>query len=252
MELTKQVIKDFHHILYLDIETVPQQAQYSEVEGDLHALWADKARSLMKMPRGSEISEEEAAAYYSNAGIYAEFGKIICISVGYYIKEEEHWRFALQSFAGHDEKVLLQEFGEFLSSVDDRGQKRWTHLCGHNIKEFDIPYLCRRMLILGLELPPLLDTHGKKPWELTYLIDTLELWRFGDYKSYTSLKLLCGVFGIPSPKDDIDGSMVGQVYWETGEVDRIARYCEKDVLAVAQLLRKYAGWGLMEEKGVKV
>ncbi len=182
-----------------------------------------------------------------SAGIYSEFGKIVCISVGFIFFKEKHMHFRTKSFAGDDEKQLLIDFvaliKKFCSTKDHT-------VCGHNIKEFDVPYMCRRMLIHGLALPPLFQISGKKPWEINF-IDTLELWKFGDYKNYTSLKLLTAVFGIPTPKDDIDGSQVAQVYYQEKNIQRIAQYCQKDVLATAQVFLRINGMDTIKEENIE-
>ncbi len=213
------------NILFLDIETVPQYAAYDEVPADFGKLWEKKVQTLRK-------EEESIDDSYRRAGIYAEFGKIICISCGYFTTGN---KFRIKSFYGHNEKKLLLEFSEVLLKHFNSSDK---FLCAHNGKEFDFPFLCRRMVIHQLALPSILDTAGKKPWEVSHL-DTMELWKFGDYKSYTSLNLLALILGIPTPKDDIDGSMVWKVYWEEKNLERIVTYCQKDVLTVAQILRKF-------------
>jgi predicted PolB exonuclease-like 3'-5' exonuclease len=237
-------------ILFLDIETVSGKATYEDLDETFQELWKLKARSVLRK-YDEPIKEEEAtAAYTDKAGIYAEFGKIICISVGlvYRDKDSKKLSVRLKSFADDDEKKLLEDFSELLNQHYNNLNKH--HLCGHNIREFDVPYVCRRMLVNQLPLPALLDIAGKKPWETKHLIDTLEFWKFGDYKNYTSLKLLAAVFGFPSPKDDIDGSEVGRVYWEEKDLKRIAKYCEKDVLATVQLYLKYKLMPLLEEENI--
>ncbi len=225
------------HLLFLDIETVPQAAGYSSLDENTRYHWNKKANILS---RGEEMTPE---ALYERAGIYAEFGKIVCISVGFILPGEGGPRkFRSKSFAGHDEKKLLQDFCNLLNNHYHSDQYL---LVAHNGKEFDFPYIARRVLINGLKLPYVLDIAGKKPWEIRHL-DTMELWKFGDYKSFTSLDLLTHVFGIPTPKGDIDGSQVGRVYWEEGDVDRIKTYCQKDTLTVAQLLLKYRGEELID------
>jgi hypothetical protein len=228
---------NLENVLFLDIETVPQHATYAEVPEYLRNLWDKKAERLSKP--GEEKSTEEL---YDRAGIYAEFGKIICISVGFMNGVE----FRLKSFYGDDEKVLLEEFSVLLNRHYNTAQHL---LCGHNGKEFDFPYIARRMLINGLPLPQILNLQGKKPWEVQHL-DTMDLWRFGDYKHYTSLSLLTAIFDIPSPKDDIDGSMVGEVYWKEKDLERIVEYCQKDTLAVAQILLRYIGRPLIKEEHI--
>jgi predicted PolB exonuclease-like 3'-5' exonuclease len=221
--MLKQIITT--QILFIDIETVPAFQTYAELPERIKKLWDKKSE---KINTESLLADEN----YQRAGIYAEFGKIICISAGFILNDKS---FRIKSFFGENEKQILIEFKELLDkyySTDDK------YLCAHNGKEFDYPYIARRMLINGIALPLILDIAGKKPWEVRHL-DTLELWKFGDYKNYTSLDLLTEIFNIPSPKDDIDGSMVAKIFYEEKNLNRIVNYCEKDVLAVAQILLKY-------------
>lgn len=225
-------------VLFLDIETVPHFPAYSDMPEKFKLLWDKKAARLAK------TEQDTPEELYARAGIYAEFGKIICISTG--IIHDSTFR--IKSFYGDDEKILLKEFADLLN----RYYNRPNHLlCGHNGKEFDFPYIARRMLVNGIPLPRILNLHGKKPWEVQHL-DTMDLWRFGDYKSFTSLDLLSAIFEIPSPKDDIDGSMVGQIYWQEKNLDRIVKYCQKDTLAVAQLLLRYQGMPLIGDNDVVI
>lgn len=230
---------NLEYVLFLDIETVPQYADYSELPDNLQKLWDNKAERLTKFGQDEGKKPDEL---FERAGIYAEFGKIICISVGFMNGAE----FRIKSFYGDDEKILLEEFSAMLSRHYNTPQHL---LCGHNGKEFDFPYIARRMLINGIPLPRILDLQGKKPWEVQHL-DTMDLWRFGDYKHYTSLSLLTAIFDIPSPKDDIDGSMVGEVYWKEKNLERIVEYCQKDTLAVAQILLRYMGRPLIKEENI--
>ncbi len=221
-------------ILFLDIETVPMVPHYEHLPENLRHLWDHKAERLIK--NDSDTPE----ILFERAGIYSEFGKIICISVGF-IKNRE---FRIKSFFGDSEFDLLQEFAELLNS---HYNTREHLLCAHNGKEFDYPYIARRMLINGIRLPEILNIAGKKPWEIAHL-DTMELWKFGDYKSYTSLELLATVFGISTPKNDIDGSMVAEVYYKEKNLKRIVEYCQRDTLTVAQLLLCFQGKpGIKEE-----
>lgn len=215
------------NILFLDIETVPQHEQFSALDLEMQQLWEQKTLYQRK-------EEFTAEAFYERAGIWAEFGKIVCISAGYFAFKNDMRQFRVTSFFG-EEAALLRDF----SSHVEHYWNRAPHVfCGHNIKEFDIPFLARRMIVNDVPLPSKLNLFGKKPWEVPHL-DTLELWKFGDYKNFTSLKLLSKVLGIPSSKDDIDGSEVGRVYYEEKNIDRIITYCEKDVIAVAQVLLKF-------------
>ncbi|MEO0734792.1 MAG: ribonuclease H-like domain-containing protein [Bacteroidota bacterium] len=242
---------DVTKVLFLDIETVSGQPTYGDLDGTFQALWAHKAPGVLKR-YGEELTEEELAiSYQDRAAIYAEFGKIVCISVGaVYRDKDKRLKIRLKSFADRDEKVLLQNFNAMLDQY--YGDPRRQFICGHNIKEFDVPYICRRIVANQLPLPTMLQLYGKKPWELTHLLDTMTMWKFGDYKSYTSLKLLAAVLGFPTPKDDIDGSQVGRVFWEEDDLERIATYCEKDVLATAQLFFRYQRKPLLEEDQVQV
>lgn len=219
------------NILFLDIETVSGVKQYADLSDKMKALWDIKAKQIYRNKEMPAIEE----TFTENAGFYAEFGKIVCISVGILIWSEEDklYHIRLKSFSSRDEHELLIDFRRLL--IDN---PRFNQMCGHNIKEFDIPFICRRMLLNYIELPAILDINGKKPWE-TGMIDTMLIWRFGAFKNYSSLSLLTALFDVPTPKDDIDGSEVGRVFWEENDMDRIGVYCEKDVAAVAQLLLKF-------------
>ncbi len=237
-------------VLYIDIETVSEAATYDDLSPVFQELWRPKAASILKTP-GAELSEEELRATYEDrAAIFAEFGRVVCISVGvvYRDRATDQLSIRLKSFASKEEEVVLTEFSKLLDQYYSDLNRFF--ICGHNIKEFDIPYLCRRLVANQLPLPNMLDLAGKKPWETKHLLDTMELWKFGDRKSFTSLKLLAAVLGFPSPKDDIDGSQVGRVFWEEGDVERIAHYCEKDVLATAQLFLRYQRKPLLESEQV--
>jgi 3'-5' exonuclease len=232
-----------HTILFLDIETVPQYNTYTSLPDDWKQLWDLKSNSLLKYHEG-----ETNGSLYPRAGIYAEFGKIVCISCGVLQGQGEQKKIVVKSFAGEDEKALLVQFNDMLIKWSAGEQK---FLCAHNGKEFDFPYLCRRMIINGLSIPPLLNIAGKKPWEVNHL-DTLELWKFGDFKSFTSLNLLAHTLGIATPKDDIDGSMVWKVYWEEKNLPRIVTYCQKDVVTVAQILLRMNGEELIKAECVEI
>jgi len=240
---------DVAKVLFLDIETVAALPDYDGLARDFQKLWTHKCKSLLRK-NPDEIEEEEIKQNYrERAAIYSEFGKIVCISVGIVVRDEnKKLSVRLKSFASDDEAELLKAFSQMLQQFYNNPSKHY--LCGHNIREFDIPYICRRMVVHQLPFPTLLQLYGKKPWETKYLIDTMELWKFGDYKSYTSLKLLAAVLGFPSPKDDIDGSEVGRVYWQEKDLPRIALYCEKDVLATVQLLLRFKRMPLLEPEQV--
>lgn len=226
-------------ILFIDIETVPAVPSYDELDEAMQHLWVKKSQQFRS-------AEQSAGDVYERASIYAEFGKIICISAGL-ITERNPFRFRLKSFYGEDEKSILVEFSAMISKFT---RNREALLCAHNGKEFDYPYIARRMIVNGTIIPDLLDNAGKKPWDIK-LIDTMDLWKFGDYKSFTSLTLLTAILGIRSPKDDIDGSMIAGVYWKDKDLKRIVAYCEKDVLAVARVLLRFMNQPGIEEDRVE-
>lgn len=211
-------------ILFIDIETVPSSGAWEELSEAEQMLWDKKT----KFQRKDEISAKEF--YSEKAGIMAEFGKIICITIGMLEKNDT---LKIKSFAGDDEKKILMEFGEIFNSP----RLKDVILCAHNGKEFDFPWIARRFLINGIMPPVPFQMFGKKPWEIPH-IDTMELWKFGDYKNFVSLELLAHLFGIPTPKDDIDGSMVSSIYYIEKDLQRIVDYCEKDVLTLANIFRR--------------
>jgi DNA polymerase elongation subunit (family B) len=228
-------------VLFLDIETVPQVYQFNTLDEKSKELFEAKTRFMQKEDKQFE------QLYDERASIYAEFGKIVCISVGIVSETRTGKQMRLKSFYHDDEETLLKQFKALL---DDRYNTPFHILCGHNAKEFDFPYICRRMLINGITLPAVLDIAGKKPWEISHL-DTMELWKFGDYKAYTSLALLCHVFQIPTPKDDISGADVARVYYEENDLERIKVYCEKDVVALIQLFLRMKGDALVDETEIQ-
>jgi hypothetical protein len=225
-------------ILFLDIETVPEEENFDQLSPYKKELWAQKSAYQRK-------EDESPEEFYERAGIWAEFGKIVCISVGYFVIQNSERNFRIKTFFG-DEKQLLTEFKELL---DNHFNLKTHVLCAHNGKEFDFPYIAKRMIINNISLPKNLNLFGKKPWEIPHL-DTMHLWRFGDYKNYTSLKLLAEVLGIPSPKDDIDGSEVAHVYYIEKNIDRIVTYCEKDVVTIAQVVLRFMNEPLLESEEI--
>jgi len=233
---------NFEHILFLDIETVPQYARYSELPERWRSLWDQKARTLARGREG-----ETPESLYERAGIYAEFGKIICIGYGWIEGQDDERRLQLRALTGHEEAELL---GDFVRLLEKDWSRAGRSLCAHNGKEFDYPWLCRRMIINGIRIPEPLLIAGRKPWEVRHL-DTLELWKFGDFKAYTALDLLAAALGVPSPKDDIDGSVVGKIYWENGDLERIRTYCLKDVATLVNVLLRYHCQELIPEERVQ-
>ena len=228
---------DLSKILFLDIETVPLVYCHKDLDEKSQELWNKKTTFLQQR---ENLGPDEI---YDKAGIYAEFGKIVCISVGFVNNASTGRQIRMKSFHHEDEETLLLQFKRLL---EEHYNSPHSVLCGHNAKEFDFPYICRRMLIHGITLPGVLNIAGKKPWEIAHL-DTMELWKFGDFKAYTSLALLCHVFRIPTPKDDISGADVARVYYEENDLERIKVYCEKDVVALIQLFLRMTGNDLVSE-----
>jgi 3'-5' exonuclease len=233
----------FNNIMFLDIETAPQYPAYNDMPPEWRELWTLKSSFLLR-----NKEEETPETIYPRAGIYAEFGKIICISCGVIQGAGDSKKIIIKSFCCDEENMLLQQFSEMLNKWAADATK---FLCAHNGKEFDFPYLCRRMIINQVPVPEALQMAGKKPWEVPHL-DTLELWKFGDFKNYTSLNLLAHTLNIPTPKDDIDGSKVWEVYWKEKNLKRIVTYCQKDVVTVAQVYLRMQGEVLIKEENIEI
>ncbi|SOD14884.1 3'-5' exonuclease [Pedobacter xixiisoli] len=233
------MLKDIklNNVFIIDIETVPQKEKFEELPPHLRELWDQKSRYQRK-------EDQTANEFYEKAGIWAEFGKIVCISIGIYHLESKEVHLRVRSFAHDDEKVILKELISLLNK-----QSKNLQLCAHNGKEFDFPYLCRRMLINGLPIPSHLEIAGKKPWEINH-IDTMELWKFGDYKNFTSLNLLAAIFDLPTPKNDIDGSKVKNVYYQDKDLARIEKYCQNDVITTAQLFLRFKGLPIITQENI--
>ncbi len=230
------------NILFIDIETVAQVQEFKGLDERYKELWAKKMH--WRIEKDNKTADE----LYDKAAIWAEFGKIVCISAGYIVIKNGERTLRLKSFYGHNEKHLLENFAFLINTHFNKDRHL---LCGHNGKEFDFPYIARRMLINDIKLPKALNLSGKKPWEVKHL-DTLELWKFGDYKHYTSLDLLAAIFNIPSPKSQIDGSMVNKIYWEQGDLPKIADYCQKDVITLCKLLLKMKGDASIDEIHIEI
>lgn len=229
-------------LVFIDIETVSQSPEFDQLSEEWQQHWQDKNRYQIN-------NDVTAAQYYTQrAAVMAEFGKVVCISIGYFKPSAER-QLRVTSLYDKDEKQLLQRFIQTIGQIE-AVNRHWC-FAGHNIKEFDIPFLCRRLIINGVALPHYLDFQNMKPWE-TNIIDTFQYWRFGDYKHFTSLKLLAACLGVPSPKDDIDGSMVGEVYWKENDISRIVTYCQKDVVTVANIVLRFMNEPLLIESEVVI
>jgi predicted PolB exonuclease-like 3'-5' exonuclease len=230
------------NILFIDIETVPQYPSFKALPETARPFWNKKADHLRH-----DAAMDTAETLYPRAGLYAEFGKVACISCGFVHGCGEEKKLIIKSFCCEEEKTMLEDFCEMLN--------KWATpekvLCAHNGKEFDFPFISRRLVINELSVPFLLQSAGKKPWEIPHL-DTLELWKFGEYKNFTGLNLLAFALGIPTPKDDIDGSLVWSVYWNEKNMDRIVTYCQKDVITVTQVYLKMRGDSLVKNGNIDI
>lgn len=240
--MNKNNIQLLFDLLLIDIETVPQYPDHNSLPKEWSGLFFDKISKMVP----ENASKDEM--YLQKAGILAEFGKIICISTGFFYQDNnEKICLKIKSIYGHDEVVVLKEFIELISKFCKH--KPNFQFAGHNIREFDIPYICRRMVIHQISLPACLNIYGAKPWEIC-MTDTLQWWKFGDYKNYTSLHLLASVLGVPTSKDDIDGSMVQHVYYKEKNLQRIVTYCEKDVIVVARIIQRFKNLPFVEEENI--
>lgn len=230
------------NVLVIDIETVAWYPEYQDLPERLQKQWEKKAYWI-------DQERDPVELYHEKAGIYAEFGKIIVVGIGYFLPVDNGVSFRVTAISGDDEKDVLSRFSAL---INDHFNPAKVKLCGHNGKEFDFPYLARRMLINGLPLPVPLQLSGLKPWQIPH-IDTLELWKFGDYKHFTSLETLASVFDIPSSKSAIDGSQVNHVYYNENDLDTITEYCIQDVIVTARLFLKLKQLGdIPDDQIVKV
>ncbi len=247
MTIQKKTLK---RVLFIDIQTVSQTQNFHDLPESLQFHWKNKSKQFLT-DRSKEITEELASEFYrERAGLYAEFGKIVCISIGYLSNQKKPSPvLRIKSLRG-EEIDILNNFNAILN--EHYYDVKEDFLCGHNIKEFDIPYICRRNLVHGLRLPRLINISGKKPWQLKQFLDTMQMWKFGDYKSYTSLALLADTMGISSPKDDLSGSQISKVYWEENDIDRIVSYCENDVITIAQIAMRFSGQPLIDESNIEI
>lgn len=241
--------ENLKRILFVDIETATQYKEYEDIEDSMRPHWQKKVRRLVTAEEYPSFEEEFAALYHDKGAIYAEFAKVICISVGYILEGEEGMTFKVKSFYDDEEHDSLKAFHDLLNNhYYDRFNQ---FVCGHNIKEFDIPFICRRSMVNNLELPNMLDIAGYKPWQVHHLLDTMEMWKFGDYKHYTSLDLLCSVLNVTTPKSDMDGSQVSDAYWD-GRIEEITAYCQRDVIATAQVYLRCIGLAPFMEEDVVI
>jgi DNA polymerase elongation subunit (family B) len=238
-----QFDKIFKNLLVIDIETASAFEQYQDMNERMQSLWNKKASFISK---SDEDTPEEL--YFEKGAIFAEFGKVICISAGVFTMENDNTvGLRIKSFASETEAETLEAFKNLIETKFD---SKYLRMIAHNGKEFDFPYLCRRMLVNEIDIPDALDIRDKKPWEINHF-DTMEMWKFGDRKNFTSLDLLATLFGVESSKDDIDGSQVNKVYYVNNDLERISVYCKRDVMVTAQVFLKLNGFQQIPEKNIK-
>lgn len=228
------------HLLFIDIETIAQHEEHNQLSERLKPLWEKKVQYYLDK-EGYSVEE----SYIDKAAIFAEFGKVISIGLGYFSIENNEQVFRVKALSNHSEKELLEEFLSVLSKF----KQNQVVLCGHNIKEFDIPFLCRRLLVNQLQVPPALNVSGKKPWEVNF-IDTMHLWRFGDYKHFTSLETLAAIFDVPTSKDGIDGSKVYQAYYKENGLEKITEYCKRDVVVTMQVYLRLQSLPILSDQQI--
>jgi len=220
-------------IIFLDIETVSLFPNLLLADDATKKEWA---RKIMKTnPTITPALLDDT--YKEQAALHPEFSFITCISVGM-VKGGKVYIKNIFGF-DHDEERTLEIFCETMQKIIEKMERLQPKLCAHFGKGFDYPFISKRMLVHGMTIPNILDSYGKKPWEITNL-DTHEIWKMGGFNS-ASLSAIAHAFGIPSPKDDIDGSQVGHVYWVDSKIDRIATYCAKDVFALINIFRCMQG-----------
>ena len=235
-------------LIVIDIETASVAPSFSNLSPQWQELWEEKTFRIL--PEGKTAED----FYPMRAGVMAEFSKIVCISIGYFIREQQ-LKMRVKSFCCEDEKKILSDFLQTVSKIESFNSN-WC-FAGHNIKEFDIPFLCRRLLVNDMRIPPYLDFQNMKPWE-TNIVDTFQYWRFGDYKNFTSLKLLAAAMGVPSSKDDIDGSMVGDLFHTQNpeermiNLKRIATYCQKDVVTTANIILRFKNSPIVHSDDIEI
>ena len=234
------LIPNLHEILFLDAETAPQYKSYDDMPERMQKLWDKKFDAVRKI-EGYDESVTSREKYYDR-NVFAEFNKTVCLTVG--MLYDKNTKLKVKSFYGHDEKKLLIDFIELLKKPEIKT------LCAHNGKEFDFPLLCKRMIIHGIHIPPILQISGKKPWEIS-LLDTKEMWKFGSYKDSVSLDLLAAVLGIPSPKDELKGADVAKAYWIEDRIEDIKNYCERDVKTLANIALRISGNEIVSDENIE-
>ncbi len=242
-------VSELKQMVFIDIETIRGKKTYNDVITENPALddyWQTKHTQIReKEPLSYGHIEDSAEMYEKMAALYPEWGQIVCISIGQ-IKFDEDGnpiKFTTKSFSGLYEKILLEEFNETASKIMSKYPRmQWV---GHNIKGFDMPYIIKRSLINGVRVPNVFHLQKQKPWE-SQLIDTNDVWKFNGWNG-ARLGLLTEILNIPSPKQDMDGKMVSDVFWEDGDLNRISEYCEMDINATANVMLRISGMDIITD-----
>lgn len=230
---------------FVDTETIPGYKDFNDMPEELARMYERKFGHELANNDPDKFDNFEDH-YRARAALYPEFGKIVCLVIGviFVDDKDKQEKLKLKTLCGRHEDKLLAEAAPIIDKFDS--------LVGHNSKEFDFPYLCKRFYVHGIQLPQILNIAGKKPWEVS-LIDTMELWRFGSFKGSTSLELFAHCLGLPSPKQDMTGADVAKVYYEmfdhmkdgelpfeaeSAAIQKIGKYCQGDVVTLANCYRK--------------
>lgn len=237
------MIKNFKNILFIDIETASGVNTYTTLTENMQKLWLRKARSLM-----NPLQKPLEDLYFERAALFPEFGRIISIGMGFlFYNKNKELSLKVKTISNKNEKDLLLEFNQFIESTYPSKE---LSLVAHNGKEFDFPYLCKRMLVHQLVIPKALQLQGKKPWEVVHQ-DTIEWWRFGDKKGYVSLELLAEIMGIGNVKTDLSGDKVNYTFYIEKDLEKIKKYCAEDVITLAQLFLRFNFIDYIQEKNIQ-
>lgn len=224
--------EDLNNLLYFDVETAGKYESYEDLalqNPRLAKLWEKRAKYFRANTLGME-EMGDSEIYSQKSGLEPEFGRVVCVSFGVWDGENHR----LTSFYGDNEQEILEKTAKIFSNAVSKGMK----ICGHNIKMFDVPFLGKKMIFSGIDVPQNLLLWDKKPWEVP-ILDTAEFFSFGSWShKFLGLDLLACSLGIESPKEDIDGSQVHNTFWGEKNYERIMEYCEKDVLTVMDVLKK--------------
>ena len=225
--------EDIHKLLFVDIETVGVDEDLDSLHHTnpkLSKVWEETGWDYFKRKYSEDSELSSNQMFVKRAALLPEFGKIVCISVGFIVPSGET---KLDSFYG-DEKNILISTSELLNRVDKLG----FVICGHNVKNFDLPYIAKRMLINNIPVPKILPNYTIKPWE-SRVLDTKEVWGFNSFGGLSSLNLVCTSLGLETSKEgEVNGSNMHKYYYDSNNIEKIKNYCEEDVKCTINLVKK--------------